>query len=83
MLLRISPSRLSTVIIGEVGLAGEVRRVTGTPRRLAEAARLCFTHAIVAHEPGTIPAGIKVYEAADIRAAIDAAFKVPGRPGSR
>ena len=67
----------------KVGLAGEVRRVTGTPRRLAEAARLGFTHAIVAHEPGTIPAGIKVYEAADIRAAIDAAFKVPGRPGSR
>ena len=77
------PVPAGTVIIGEVGLAGEVRRVTGTPRRLAEAARLGFTHAIVAHEPGTIPAGIKVYEAADIRAAIDAAFKVPGRPGSR
>ncbi len=72
-----NPVPAGTVIIGEVGLAGEVRRVTGTPRRLAEAARLGFTHAIVPHEPGSVPAGIKVYEAEDIRAAIDAAFKVP------
>lgn len=72
-----SPVPAGTVVIGEVGLAGEVRRVTGTPRRLAEAARLGFTHAIVAGDPGTIPAGIKIYEAGDIRSAIDAAFKVP------
>ncbi len=72
-----NPVPAGTVIIGEVGLAGEVRRVTGTPRRLAEAARLGFTHAIVAGDPGAIPDGIKVYEASDIRAAIDAAFKVP------
>ncbi len=72
-----NPVPAGTVIIGEVGLAGEVRRVTGTPRRLAEAARLGFTHAIVASDPGAVPDGIKVYEASDIRAAIDAAFKVP------
>ncbi len=72
-----NPVPAGTVIIGEVGLAGEVRRVTGTPRRLAEAARLGFTHAIVAGDPGAVPDGIKVYEASDIRAAIDAAFKVP------
>ncbi|MGV7807512.1 magnesium chelatase domain-containing protein, partial [Mycobacterium kansasii] len=39
--------RPNTVVLGEVGLAGEVRRVTGLERRLAEAARLGFTHAIV------------------------------------
>ena len=35
------------VAIGEVGLAGEIRRVTGVQRRLAEAERLGFRHAIV------------------------------------
>ena len=36
-----------TVAFGEVGLAGELRPVTGAHRRLAEAARLGFTTAIV------------------------------------
>ena len=35
------------VAIGEVGLAGELRRVPGIDRRLAEAARLGFTEAVV------------------------------------
>jgi len=35
------------VAIGEVGLAGEVRRVGGLPRRLAEAERMGFRRAIV------------------------------------
>ncbi|HLT62216.1 MAG TPA: DNA repair protein RadA, partial [Microlunatus sp.] len=35
------------VAIGEIGLAGELRRVPGTERRLAEAARLGFTDAII------------------------------------
>lgn len=35
------------VILGEVGLAGEVRKVTGVTRRLAEAERLGFTTALV------------------------------------
>jgi DNA repair protein RadA/Sms len=54
------------VAIGEVGLAGEVRRVTGVQRRLAEAHRLGFTHALVPGDPGRIPAGMKVLEVADI-----------------
>ena len=40
-----------TVAFGEVGLAGEVRPVAGVTRRLAEASRLGFPHAIV--PPGT------------------------------
>ncbi len=52
--------------IGEVGLAGEVRRVTGVQRRLSEAHRLGFTHALVPSDPGKIPAGMKVIEVADI-----------------
>ncbi|KOG89209.1 hypothetical protein ADK38_15565 [Streptomyces varsoviensis] len=52
--------------VGEVGLAGEVRRVTGVQRRLAEAARLGFTHALVPGDPGKIPSGMRVLEVADI-----------------
>ena len=36
-----------TVVIGEVGLAGELRRVPNLERRLTEAARLGYEHAIV------------------------------------
>ncbi|OLL20482.1 MULTISPECIES: DNA repair protein RadA [unclassified Rhodococcus (in: high G+C Gram-positive bacteria)] len=46
-----------TVLLGEVGLAGEVRRVTGVGRRIAEAGRLGFTRAIVPHEPAAAPVG--------------------------
>ena len=35
------------MVIGEVGLAGDLRRVTGMDRRLAEAARLGFTSALI------------------------------------
>jgi DNA repair protein RadA/Sms len=37
----------SLIAVGEVGLAGEVRVVPGVQRRLAEAARLGFRHAVV------------------------------------
>ena len=42
----------SLVAIGEVGLAGEVRRVAGLARRLAEAERMGFRRAIV--PPGSL-----------------------------
>jgi DNA repair protein RadA/Sms len=38
--------------VGEVGLAGEIRRVAGLPRRLVEAQRLGFRRAIV--PPGSL-----------------------------
>ncbi|WP_084352392.1 DNA repair protein RadA [Millisia brevis] len=41
------PLPAGTVVIGEVGLAGEIRAVTALERRLAEAQRLGFTAAIV------------------------------------
>ena len=61
------------VAIGEVGLAGEIRRVGGVQRRLAEAQRLGFRRAIV--PPGSdfaAPGGglSDVREAGDIRRAI-------------
>jgi DNA repair protein RadA/Sms len=41
------PVRPDMVAVGEVGLGGEVRRVSGMPKRLAEARRLGFRHALV------------------------------------
>jgi DNA repair protein RadA/Sms len=45
----------SVVACGEIGLGGELRQVGQTPRRLAEAARLGFTRAIV---PASAPNGV-------------------------
>jgi DNA repair protein RadA/Sms len=44
------PQRI--VALGEVGLAGELRRVPGTTRRLSEAARLGFAEAVIPAEAG-------------------------------
>jgi DNA repair protein RadA/Sms len=61
-----------TVAIGEVGLAGEVRPVTGLRRRLTEAARLGFRHALVPPEGAATPiAGMRLHEVADLRAALN------------
>jgi DNA repair protein RadA/Sms len=43
------------IAIGEVGLAGEVRRVSGVARRLAEAERMGFRRAIVPPRSGGLP----------------------------
>ena len=45
--LRETPVSPGTVAIGEVGLLGELRGVTGLERRLAEAERLGFRRAVV------------------------------------
>ena len=64
------------VAIGEIGLAGELRRVRDLPRRLAEAARLGFAFAIVPaeHQSGPRPArlveGMQVFEATDLANAL-------------
>lgn len=46
------PAIPGTVVVGEVGLTGEMLKVRGARRRLAEAARLGFTRAVV--PPGTL-----------------------------
>jgi DNA repair protein RadA/Sms len=74
------------VVIGEVGLAGEVRRVAGVQRRLAEAERLGFRVAVVPAGTGQLPgpgpqAGLdnlkslmSVKEVRDVREAITVAL---------
>jgi DNA repair protein RadA/Sms len=64
------------VAIGEIGLAGELRRVRDTPQRLAEAARLGFRAAIVPaeshREAGVLRKvdGLKVVAVPDVDAAL-------------
>ncbi|MFB4196692.1 DNA repair protein RadA [Streptomyces carpaticus] len=77
-----SPLPKNLVAIGEVGLAGEVRRVTGVQRRLAEAARLGFTHALVPADSGEAPAGMRVLEVADIGEALRVLPRTPRRSRS-
>ncbi|TQM15799.1 DNA repair protein RadA [Pseudonocardia kunmingensis] len=60
------------VVLGELGLAGEVRRVTGLDRRLAEAARLGFTHALVPPDSGQAPEGMRLTEVRDVGVVLDA-----------
>ena len=63
------------VAIGEVGLTGEVRRVGAVARRLAEAGRLGFRHALVPPgcgpaATGPAPVGMRILEVASVRAAL-------------
>jgi len=67
-----TPLPKNLVAVGEVGLAGEVRRVTGVQRRLSEAHRLGFTHALVPADPGKVAPGMRVIEVADISDALRA-----------
>lgn len=60
----------NTLVIGEVGLAGDLRRVTGMDRRLAEAARLGFTRAIIPAGTTSVPAGLRVLSAENIASAL-------------
>ncbi|HLF88574.1 MAG TPA: DNA repair protein RadA [Anaerolineales bacterium] len=71
------PVRADTVLIGEVGLSGELRSVGQMPTRLREAASLGFKTAIVPrrHRKGELwPKGIEIIEARSLRQALDAAL---------
>ena len=54
------------VVCGEVGLGGELRQVSQTGRRLAEAARLGFIRAVVPASAPDPPAGIVALRAATL-----------------
>ena len=59
-----------TVVIGEVGLAGELRRVPNLGRRLQEAARLGYERAIVPAGERLRIDGLAVHPAATLGEAI-------------
>jgi DNA repair protein RadA/Sms len=72
-----APVRADAVLIGEIGLSGELRTVSQMPTRLREAAALGFKYAIVpkrlrSSEPW--PEGIQVIEARSLRQALESAI---------
>jgi DNA repair protein RadA/Sms len=82
--LRDRPMLPGTVAIGEVGLLGELRGVTGLERRLREAARLGFEHAVVPRAGRGVASptdvGLRVVEVATLREAIEAGLGVRPEP---
>ena len=61
------------VVVGEVGLSGELRAVTQLERRINEAARLGFKRCLVpkaGDKPGKAPDGIEVIRVGSLREAI-------------
>ncbi len=74
-----TPVRADTVLIGEIGLAGELRMPGQMPVRLREAAKLGFKSAIVPKrlrkgEPW--PQDIEIIEARSVYQALEAAFGI-------
>lgn len=65
------PLPTTAVAIGEVGLSGDLRRVSGMERRLAEAVRQGFTTALIPPGGGAVPKGLRALEAATVVAALD------------
>ncbi|HET6627481.1 MAG TPA: DNA repair protein RadA [Nocardioidaceae bacterium] len=66
------------VAIGELGLAGELRRVRDLPQRLAEAARLGFRSAVVPNEAGEVGGSVREVEGMQVVGVpdIDSALRV-------
>ncbi len=67
--------RQGTVVFGEVGLAGEVRRVSQAALRLREAAQMGFERCVVAdgtYSPEDVPSGLQVAGAKTVNEALDA-----------
>lgn len=75
--LRGHPVRADSVLIGEVGLSGELRMVSQMPARLREAAKLGFKTAIVPRRLRQVepwPGELQVIEARSLRQALEAAL---------
>ena len=65
------------VVLGEVGLGGELRHVSHINRRLGEASRMGFRRAIVPHATGDAPEGLKLLCAPTLAAAVQLADVSP------
>ena len=76
------PLPADLVSFGEVGLAGEVRQVPGAERRLAEAARLGFTRALVPASSAAGAAGLSVVGCRTVVEAVAAALRLAAEDGA-
>ena len=74
---REQPVEPTTILLGEIGLAGEVRAVSQVEKRLKEAARQGFTKAVISrHNAGKLPKidGIKVIAVNNVLDALHASL---------
>jgi len=73
--LRDVPVNPETVLIGEIGLTGEVRAVSAMDRRLSEASHMAFKRAIIPDAyKDDIPKGIKVIRVKTLEDALEASI---------
>ena len=80
------PIRADAALIGEIGLAGELRVPGQMPARLREAAKLGFKLAIVPkaiRKAEAYPKDIEIVEVRSVQQALDAAMKTPELPKGR
>ncbi len=73
------PLPTTAVMIGEVGLAGDLRRVVGMERRLTEAARQGFNLALIPPGCDAVPAGMRTLTAPTIVAALEHMIDIAGQ----
>jgi DNA repair protein RadA/Sms len=85
--LRDRPVAPGIVAIGEVGLLGELRSVSGLDRRLREAARLGFARAIVPRRRGDDAGdeiqGLRIHAVGTLREAIEVALEAGSERSGR
>ncbi len=74
------PLPADLVVFGEVGLGGEVRQVPHAARRLAEATRVGFRHAVVPASCPDGPAGMEVVHVRSLAQAVALALGSPPSP---
>jgi DNA repair protein RadA/Sms len=67
------PIHHATVALGEIGLGGEIRQVPQLARRVAEAARLGFTHAVGPPGLPEVP-GVEITSVDTLTAALRSVF---------
>lgn len=78
--VRNKPVAADLVLVGEVGLSGELRSVSQLARRLGEAKKLGFSRAVIPSSArrrlagDTLPDGLEVIEVRSLAQAIDAAL---------
>jgi DNA repair protein RadA/Sms len=71
------PTEATDLVIGEVGLTGEVRRVSRIEQRISEAEKLGFKRAIIPRQNvggWTVPSGIEVIGVSTVREAMEQAM---------
>jgi len=76
---RSQPLPRHVVAVGEIGLAGDIRPVAAVGRRMQEAARLGFTHAIVPTGAPEPPPGMTAYQVPTLAGAFNALDAMAGR----